>query len=148
MSDNNTEVEQGGVEGGVSTAIDTPPLEVVVATSPTEAMSPAPEGPSAEDMAAHDYQMLMPQFYDIIDFMPKKQLLRVIKAMVEYPLANDKPKFSYSSEARAFYTGMQINDCKFVLMRYVMELAKNKEAIAQLQKDLEEAKEKTSASNL
>jgi len=62
--------------------------------------------PSVEDMAAHDYQSLIPVFYKYVDFMSKKQLRNLMKALVEYPLERDQPKLAFEDERKAFYFGM------------------------------------------
>lgn len=103
---------------------------------PAEEIPVAEQGPSAEDMAAHDFKNLLPEFYKIVDFLPKKHLLRVIKALIEYPLETVHPVLSFSEEKKAFYLGTQINDCKFVLMKALFELAKDKQAMKTLQEDL------------
>lgn len=98
-------------------------------------------GPSVEDMAAHDYKNLIPVFYKYIDFMSKKQLKNLMKALVEYPLERDQPKLAYEDERKAFYFGMQIFDCKFVIMKAVMELAKNQENVRKLKAELDKIQE-------
>jgi hypothetical protein len=97
----------------------------------------APSSP--EDMAAHDYKVLMPKFWDKIEPMSRRQQQRVFKALMEYPLENLTPRFSYNEEKEAFYLGIQVFDCKFVLMKAVMELASNKDKLEQFQADLKEA---------
>ena len=116
--------EEASVEADTHT---TPAL----ASPPVEA-----EKPSIEDMAAHDYKFLRPELYKMLDTMPKKQLLRVVKAMVDFPLEDSKPKFSYEAEKNAFYLAVNILDCKFVIMKAVLELTKNKDAIAAFTKEM------------
>lgn len=104
--------------------------------------TPSIPEPSIEDMAAHDYRMLIPEFYRHVDFFSKKKLLNILKALVEYPLEQDQPKLSYDDEKKAFYLGMQIFDCKFILMKAVMELTKNKENLAKFTEELAKTKSK------
>lgn len=112
-----------------------------------EATASPPSGPSAEDMAAHDYQKLQPIFLDMITHMPKKQMVRVFKSIIEYPLETQAPKFSYEAEKRAFYVGMQLFDCKFIIMKAVLELTKDSDAMKKLNDDVLalEAKSKETA---
>jgi hypothetical protein len=93
--------------------------------------------PSPEDMAAHDYKLLMPKFWKIVEPMSRRQEQRVFKALMEYPLEGGIPRFSYENEREAFYLGLQIFDCKFVLMRAVMELTANKDKLDKFKADLE-----------
>ena len=95
--------------------------------------------PSVEDMAAHDYQKLIPVFLDKISFLSKKQLNRVIKAVVEYPLENNRPEFSFEAEKQAFFIAMNIFDCKFVLMKHVYETLQRKADSEKVIKELEMA---------
>lgn len=101
-----------------------------------EAAPSSTNEPSVEDMAAHDYRSLIPIFYKHVDFMSKKKLLNLLKALVEYPLERNHPKLSFEEERKAFYFGMQIFDCKFILMKAVMEMAKDKGKFDQLQAEL------------
>jgi hypothetical protein len=98
-----------------------------------------PEAPkyTPEDMAAHDYKRLMPKFWDKVEPMSRRQQQRVFRALMEYPLETNFPRFSYNEEKEAFYIGLTIFDCKFVLMKAVMELAASKEKMEEFKKDLE-----------
>lgn len=103
----------------------------------------AVDGPSFLDKAAHDYKTLIPQFYKCIDTFSKKQLHRIIEALIEYPLESDYPHLPFENEKQAFYLGMHIFDCKNLMLREALELTKNKEKLAQFQVELEKlAKEK------
>lgn len=92
---------------------------------------------SPEDMAAHDYKNLQPKFWALIEPMSRRQQQRVFKALIEYPLEDNFPTFSYPEEKDAFYIGINIFDCKFIMLRHVMELTQNKEAMEEFKKDLE-----------
>lgn len=96
---------------------------------------------TSEDMAAHDYQQLMPKFWALIEPMSRRQQQRVFKGLMEYPLESDLPRFSYKEEKEAFYLGLQINDCKFVLQKAVMELVQNKEKMDAFNEDLKKLTE-------
>lgn len=86
--------------------------------------APEPAQPSVQDMAAHDYQTLMPIFYKRLeDCTSNRQLMRVIKALVEYPLGERRPKFSYQQEQDAFDVGMRVFDCKAILMKAVLDMS-------------------------
>lgn len=80
--------------------------------------------PSVEDMAAYDYQNLIPQFKEKLDELNTRSLIKVINALVEYPLAAQQFRWSYQHEKEAFNMGMKIFDCKFVIMRAVLEMKK------------------------
>jgi len=108
--------------------------------------SSPPPSPSPEDMAAHDYQMLLPKFKEACDPLSRRQMQRVVDALMEYPLENQNPRFSYTEERNAFNTGMQLLDCKLVLTNYVLALTKNKEKMEEFKAEydrLEAAKGKT-----
>jgi len=119
----------------VSTAVEGG--EVPTTSSPQS----EPPTPSLEDMAAHDYKRLIPEFFKILDNLPKKRAARLMRALIEYPLENDKPHLPYADEAKAFYIGMQILDCKFVIWKAVVELAKDRDAMKEFQKEVEQLKE-------
>jgi hypothetical protein len=93
--------------------------------------------PSVEDMAAHDYQKLIPVFYKMIEFFSKKKLHALIEALIEYPLERDQHKLAYEDERLAFFYGMQIFDAKFVIMRAVLELTKNQENMLKFKQELD-----------
>ena len=101
------------------------------------------EEPSVEDMAAHDYEILVPKFKAKIEELSNRQLKNVVTALIEYPLASDKPQFSYPQEAELFYLGIQINDVKFVMMKAIMDMKKEdiQKLAAELNIDLEPKKE-------
>lgn len=78
--------------------------------------------PSVEDMAAFDYQRLIPEFYKKIEELNNRSLKKVVAALVEYPLERSQFKWSYYQEREAFNLGMKLFDCKFVIMRAVLDL--------------------------
>lgn len=94
--------------------------------------------PSLEDKAAHDFKLMLPEFFKLVDTMPKKQLVRVFHAIMEYPLETQYPKLSFESERKAFYLGMQLQESKFILMNAVMKIMQDKEAAAKLKNDIEQ----------
>jgi len=79
-------------------------------------MSEQPEA-AVEDLAAHDYQQLLPQFKAKIEELSNRQLKRVTTALVEYPFEGGNPRFSYPQERELFLLGMKIFDCRYVLMK-------------------------------
>lgn len=123
--------------------------EAVVEGAGGNELSPASEqaSPSMLDKAAHDYKLLIPKFYECIEFFSKKQLHRMIEALIEYPLEMEYPKFTYENENKAFYLAMHIFDCKNLMLQEVLKLTKNKEKLAQFQEELDkltkERQEKT-----
>lgn len=78
--------------------------------------------PAPEDLATHDFQTLLPRFYDKVEELSNRQLKRVVTALIEYPLERTDFRFSYVKEAEAFDLGMRIMDAKFIIMKTVMEL--------------------------
>ena len=97
--------------------------------------------PTVEDLAAHDYKNLIPEFYKKLSALTSnRQLTRVMAALVEYPLENGSPRFSYSQEREAFNVGMKIFDCKYILMKAVFEMKKDE--IQTMLKDMEESTKK------
>lgn len=78
--------------------------------------------PSHADYAARAYQELMPKFRSEVGFLSGKQAKAVLIAMMEYPL--EKTTFAWNSieEPKAFDVGCEIMDCRFVLMKALIEL--------------------------
>lgn len=110
-------------------------------TLPQPNVPPVPEQkPSVEDMAARDYKALLPKFEEKLLPMSRRQQQRVIIALLKYPLEDDRPHFSYPIERDAFYVGMQIQDCKLILMNAVLSLMKNKDQLKELNDELEKLK--------
>jgi hypothetical protein len=119
--------------------------EVVV----PEVVVPAEQQPSPEDLAAHDYKMLLPKFRDKLEPISRRQQQRVMNALIEYPFENDRPRFSYPVENELFYIGMQLLDCQFILKRACFELIKDQDKMKEFNEELaklkeEETKEKES----
>lgn len=100
--------------------------------------------PSLEDMATHDFQAMLPKAYEILEKFSGEKLKRVVMSLVEYPFERDKVHFSYPEERELFFVLTKLFDCKFVLMRAVMEMKKDE--IDKLIKELDEKeKEKKDA---
>ena len=99
--------------------------------------------PTVEDIAAHDFTMLLPKFWEQVEGLSMRAQGRVFRALMEYPLAENFPNLPFESEKKAFYTGLQILDCKFILQTAVLNLTKNKEKLDQFKKELAEAKQAT-----
>lgn len=89
------------------------------------------EKATPEDMAAHDFQFLLPKFWEAIEGLSMRAQGRVFRALMEYPLAEKFPSLPFENEKKAFYTGLQILDCKFILQNAVLALTKNKEKLDQ-----------------
>jgi hypothetical protein len=108
----------------------------VVEETPFHEAPPAEtHGASVEDLAAHDYQTLIPEFYKKIEELSNRSLKRVVTALVEYPLQSKNFQWSYAKERECFNIGMKLFDCKFVLMRAVFDMSK--EDIKKLAAELE-----------
>jgi len=80
--------------------------------------------PSVEDMAAYDYQRLIPEFYKTIEELNNRSLKKVVAALIEYPLEGTQFRWSYPAEKEAFNIGMRIFDAKYVIMKAVFEMKK------------------------
>ena len=119
-------------------------VQVVPAEGEKSVSADSPTSYTAEDMAAHDFQRLVPLFWQALEPLSRRQEQRVFMALVQYPLEGQFPKFSYPQESKAFLLGLQVFDCKFVLMKAVLELTANKEKMEKFNAELQEAKkEKT-----
>jgi hypothetical protein len=92
--------------------------------------------PSLEDMAAHEYRTLLPSFRTQIDHLSGKQAKKVLVALMEYPLEKIDFDWNYKESQRAFITGATIMDCRFVLMKALVEMSmEEKKAILDETKD-------------
>lgn len=98
--------------------------------------------PSIEDMAAHDYKILLKQFKNKLHVMSRRQQQRVIEALIEFPFENQKPHFSYPEERDLFYIGTSIADCQFVMKRCVYEMMQDKGKMEEFKNDLEQLEQK------
>ena len=104
--------------------------------------------PTIEDQAAHDFRKLLPLFWDKIEPMSRRQQQRVFQALISYPLEDAFPKFSYQVEKDAFYLGLQLNDCKFILMTAVANMLKSKEALDKFQEEIKELRKQQAEEEL
>ncbi len=125
-------MEQAEIDGTVASVVEhaNPPDKNLteVATGPEE------NKPSIADIAAHDYMTLIPLFEKRMEDMSSRQIKKVISLLMRYPFeVTGIPKWSYPQEQELFNMGMKINDCKFVLMRTVLDM--KKEEILALSKE-------------
>lgn len=90
-------------------------------TESTEVTTQAPK-PAVEDLAARDYQTLLPEYHALADSVYFSQLRRVFNAIVEYPFADSSPKLNDSTERELFNIVSQLMDCKFVMMKAFLSL--------------------------
>jgi hypothetical protein len=105
--------------------------EQVATAAPFAEDKPA-EGPSIEDMAAHDWQEALPAFRKKLQELSNFQLKKVVAALVEHPLEPHAFKWSYPQEKELYEIGAKLLDCKFVIMRAALSM--NKEQIEELMK--------------
>lgn len=100
----------------------------MIEAEPTAPVTPEVEEPkpSVEDLAAHDYRELLPLFKENLDRLSLRQVKRVIMALMEYPLQLQDFSFLDPREQQLFNMGMKVFDCKYVLMKAVFELHKEK----------------------
>jgi hypothetical protein len=90
--------------------------------TPSGEAAPAAPQPSLEDYAAHEYRSLLPKFKDQINKLSGMQAKKIVVALMEYPLEKIDFEWAYPEAQRAFVTGATIMDCRFVLMKAVIEL--------------------------
>lgn len=69
-----------------------------------------------EEKAAKLFTSLLPQFKVLSKDMTKSELKRVLNALVEAPLNEEKFKFYRQIEVNAFNTGMAIMNAKHTMM--------------------------------
>jgi hypothetical protein len=84
------------------------------------------EGPAPEDLATADYQRLLPQFEKRVEDLSLKQSHRILKMIMAYPFQTTQPSFTTQKEVSTFNLGLEIMDCKYVLMQAVHALGKKK----------------------
>lgn len=111
--------------------------QVVLPSLPAqESVPPTAPEPSLEDYAANNYRELLPSFRTQIDHLSGNQAKKVLVALMEYPLEKTDFQWSYPEARRAFVTGANIMDCRFVLMKALLELTmEQKRAILDETKD-------------
>lgn len=83
------------------------------------------EQPSIEDLATHDYQLLLPQFAAQMEQVAGRKLKDVMAALAEYPLNEKQVHFSYPEQRELWEIGQKLFDCKFAIMRAVFNLSKD-----------------------
>lgn len=89
----------------------------------TAAVEPPAEPERAiEDVAAHDFQILLPMWRTKIEELSNRQLKRVVTALMEYPFERNEFKFPYPQEKELFKLGMQVMDCRYVLMKAALAM--------------------------
>lgn len=71
-----------------------------------------------EDMAAKEFQMGMPAFKRFSKEISRKELVRVINALISYPL-EDVPKFQSGIGEDLFKLGTHLMTCKLIMMQAV-----------------------------
>lgn len=93
--------------------------------------------PTQVDYAAQAYQKLLPMFYDSIEELSNRQLKKVIGAIMEYPLNKslDDFRWSYDKEKKSFDLANKIMDCRFVIIKAILDMSKE-----QIKEALEETK--------
>lgn len=90
-------------------------------TESTEVTTEAPK-PAVEDLAARDYQALLPEYHALADSVYFSQLRRVFNAIVEYPFADSSPQLNDRTERELFNVVSQLMDCKFVMMKAFLSM--------------------------
>ncbi len=125
---------EGEVDISVTNTVEATPLSEAT----TETKEPQP---SVEDLAAHDYQKLLPKFREKLHPLSRRQMEKVVVALMGYPFEDNAPKFSYPEERDLFYLGIQIQDCSFIIKRAVYDLMKDSEKMKEFNKELNKLKE-------
>lgn len=103
--------------------------------TPSEPATAAPE-PAIEDIAANDYMKTLPKFLKKMEELNNRSLKKVVAALFLHPFEKGEINWSYVKEYELFKLGIKINDCRFVLMKTVMDM--KKEEIEALLKETEE----------
>jgi len=79
---------------------------------------------SVEDLAARDFTNAFPKFLSKMEHLNNRSLKKVIAALMLHPFETGNINWSYVQDYELFTLGCKINDCKFVMMRAVMEMKK------------------------
>ena len=99
--------------------METPIVEQNAESAKVTAEAPKP---AVEDLAARDYQTLLPEYHALADSVYFSQLRRVFNAIVEYPFADSSPRLNDSTERELFSVVSQLMDCKFVMMKTFLSM--------------------------
>lgn len=94
----------------------------------TEVASPkAPELPP-EELAANDWDNLMPEFTRLLNSkdVSRGGLARAFKCAVQFPLADNYPTFIHHKEQELFKLALHLLDCKGVMFQKVLKDRLNK----------------------
>ncbi len=73
------------------------------------------ENASPEDVAAQRLEASLFLLKEMIDILSKNELMRVSKAIIEFPFGKDEPSFQNDTEFEAFKLGVQIEKDKTLL---------------------------------
>ncbi len=76
-----------------------------------------------EDTASWFFQMIWPRYKERVAKLSNKEARRVLEAIVQWPLIDDRPTFSTEEGKEAFSLGSRLIDAK-TIMRDVVELEK------------------------
>lgn len=93
---------------------DTVKAEVESAKKKADQMSPA-------DMSAEFWMQFWPMYSTAIQTLSNKECKRVLAALVQWPLEDEKPTFTSTAGKNAFALGLRLIDSK-TIMRDTVEL--------------------------
>lgn len=82
-----------------------------------------------EDTASWFFQMIWPRYLERVARLSNKEAKRVLEALVQWPLIDERPTFSSTEGKEAFSLGSRLIDAK-TIMRDVVELEKLAEIAA------------------
>lgn len=82
-----------------------------------------------EDTASWFFQMIWPRYLERVARLSNKEAKRVLEALVQWPLIDERPTFSSTEGKEAFSLGSRLIDAK-TIMRDVVELEKLSEIAA------------------
>ncbi len=88
------------------------------------------------NLAAKEFNTLMPRVAGMSKSINGKGLARVFKAVLEFPFANKEPKFLNNNERELFLMAMAVMTAKNTM---VAAVAKNAEELKQLQEQAVDA---------
>lgn len=77
------------------------------------------ENMPAQDVAAHFFKMYYPIYGQLLNGLSNKDLQRVAKHVVQWPLEEENPFFNDDKAKQAFAVGIRLNDCKLIMRSFV-----------------------------
>lgn len=89
--------------------------------------------PSPEDVAAYNFQILVPKMNNLVNGMSAKGLARVYKAISTFPFLDKMPSFKSSAETDLFNTTAKVIYYKNIM---IQAAERDKEAIKEVSEEV------------